>query len=97
MQRGIRVTDRAFTLWAAANGLAYARLGLVVGRKHGSAVARNRLKRILREAFRLSREELPTGLDLVIKPRVGVLRTMHDARAALRRAVPRAAVLLRSG
>lgn len=97
MKTGVRVTDRAITLWAAANGLPHARFGLVVARRHGPAVARNRLKRILREAFRLSREALPPGIDLVVAPRVGALRTMHEAREALRRAAQRAAALLRSG
>ena len=51
-----------------ANGLAYSRLGLSVGRIVGNAVVRNRWKRIIREAFRLSREELPKGLDIVVRP-----------------------------
>lgn len=45
------------------------RLGITVTKKFGGAVERNRFKRIVREAFRLSRLLLPPGLDLVIKPR----------------------------
>lgn len=45
------------------------RLGLVVSRKCGKAVARNRWKRALREAFRLVQHELPGQLDLVVLPR----------------------------
>ena len=44
-------------------------MGLVVSRKVGPAVARNRFKRLLREAFRLHLGELPEGLDLVVIPR----------------------------
>jgi ribonuclease P protein component len=41
------------------------RLGVTVSRKVGSAVVRNRIKRLIREAFRLQRHQLPSGLDLV--------------------------------
>lgn len=41
------------------------RFGVVASRRLGGAVARNRAKRLLREAFRLQRHRLPPGLDLV--------------------------------
>ena len=43
------------------------RLGIVVTRKYGSAVERNRIKRKIREAFRKTAHRLP-AVDLVIKP-----------------------------
>lgn len=46
-----------------------ARLGLVVSRKCGNAIVRNRWKRTLREAFRMTRHELPQQMDLVVIPR----------------------------
>lgn len=45
------------------------RLGVSVSKDHGGAVRRNKLKRLLREAFRLERAALPRGLDLVLIPR----------------------------
>jgi len=45
------------------------RLGLVVSRKVGNAVVRNRWKRALRTAFRLVQHELPKNLDWVVLPR----------------------------
>ena len=51
------------------NGLGRLRLGLSVGRTAGGAVVRNRIKRRLREAFRLERAELPPGYDVVITVR----------------------------
>jgi len=44
------------------------RLGLVVSRKCGNAVVRNRWKRALREAFRLIQHDLPRNLDFVVLP-----------------------------
>lgn len=50
------------------NDLGHARLGLSVSRKVGPAVVRNRWKRLIREAFRLSYADLPPGLDLIAIP-----------------------------
>src|SRR5579875_847147 len=47
------------------------RLGLAVGRKVGGAVQRNRVKRVLREAFALESERLPAGSDAVVIARSG--------------------------
>ena len=56
-------------VYACPNGLPVTRLGLSVSRKVGSAVVRNRVKRLLREAFRTSAAALPPGLDLVVVAR----------------------------
>jgi ribonuclease P protein component len=45
------------------------RLGLSVSRDHGRAVRRNKIRRILREAFRLERPTLPGQYDVVLIPR----------------------------
>jgi ribonuclease P protein component len=51
------------------NGLEHTRLGLSVGRSiWKSAVKRNRVRRVFREAFRLSYPDLPRGVDIVMIP-----------------------------
>ena len=70
-RRRASASDRYLLVFGCPNGLADARLGLSVSRKVGGAIVRNRWKRLIREAFRLSRPELPKGLDLVVIPRRG--------------------------
>ncbi len=48
------------------NGLGITRLGLTVSRKTGNAVKRNRVKRLIREFFRLNDTYFPQGYDIVI-------------------------------
>lgn len=58
-----------FVARALPNGLERSRLGLSVGRRVGNAVRRNRIKRLLREAWRLNRDLLGTPCDVVFVPR----------------------------
>ena len=54
------------TVYALPNNLGHPRLGMSVSRKVGTAVRRNRIRRLLRESFRLMQHDLPRGYDLVI-------------------------------
>lgn len=65
------VADSSIIVFGHPNDLAYPRLGLSVSRRVGGAVVRNRWKRLLREAFRLSRSRLPDAIDLIVVPRAG--------------------------
>jgi ribonuclease P protein component len=70
---GRRVGTRHFTLLVAAQAQAGgpSRLGLVVARKVGNAVCRNRVKRLCRECFRLWPGLVPAGVDLIVIARPG--------------------------
>lgn len=68
-KRGQRARGDQLIVVAVANGLDFPRLGLSVGRViWRDAVPRNRVRRLFREAFRLTRHELPGGFDFILIP-----------------------------
>lgn len=65
----IRSSDRLLTILASISAEPYPRLGLAISKKHVKrAVDRNRIKRIVRESFRLHQHQLP-GVDFVVMAR----------------------------
>lgn len=84
-ERRCSVSDNWLIVYACDNDLSYLRLGLSVSRKMGGAVQRNRLRRLYREAFRLTRHEMPVGLDLILIPR----RPEPPSLAELKQSLPR--------
>lgn len=62
------------------------RLGITASSRYGSAPERSRFKRLIREAFRLSRDLLPAGLEIVVIPRkLAKNATLADIRTELLR------------
>jgi ribonuclease P protein component len=77
--RRLRVVDDNFAVNALPNTLGHARLGLSIGAKAvGNSVARNRVKRQVRESFRRAAADLG-GIDVVVGARNGA-RTAHNAQ-----------------
>ena len=64
-----RRSNTYFTIFCRTNQLSHSRYGFSIKRALGSAVARNRMRRRVREIVRLHRQELPAGWDIVIHPK----------------------------
>ena len=64
-RKGEKLESRSFFLYASENLLDKTRLGLIVSRKVGNSVKRNRVKRILREAFKNCFLVLNNEIDLL--------------------------------
>ena len=68
-RRGSSAANRYLVLYCRRNGQACNRVGLTVSAKLGHAVARNRLRRRLREIYRLQEHRFCRGSDLVVVAR----------------------------
>lgn len=68
-RQGRRRVGRLMVMWLRSGENASLRLAVVSSRKVGNAVARNRARRRLREAFRINRHRLEADLDLVLVAR----------------------------
>ncbi|WP_076714040.1 ribonuclease P protein component [Motiliproteus sp. MSK22-1] len=68
----VKVSDKHLLILARPNQLSHPRVGLVIAKKHiRLAVHRNRVKRVIRESFRLTSSRLP-NLDIVVLARKGM-------------------------
>lgn len=84
-REGRRVSDRDLTIVMARRGDdGPARLGIAVGRRYGCAAERNRIKRLIREAFRRLRHDLLPDSDWVVLPRPGRRPTAAQVEDSLR-------------
>lgn len=81
-KKGKRVSCDWLCVHFFPNNMPYSRIGITAGKKLGNAVTRNRVKRIIRAAYRLSEEKLPIGFDVVFVGRNGIAdRSSCDVQA----------------
>jgi len=74
-----RLTDDLFVVQCVKNEKREARLGMAVGlRAAGNAVGRNRLRRLIRESFRMHRQEMP-AVDVLVTARAAAAKAGNRA------------------
>ena len=83
---GIRKSAGPITVYALPNEVGRPRLGMAISRRVGGAVTRNRMRRRMREAFRLQQHDLGPGYDLVISARPHELLTLAEYQHLLAKA-----------
>jgi len=78
-KNGARLYSESFQVLVLANDKDTRRFGITVGKRIGNSVKRNRIKRLLREFFRLHKDSLPAGRDIVVTVRKDVsARSLHE-------------------
>jgi len=68
---GAVASDSVLVIHGVRGKVAWTRIGLSVSKRVGNSPIRNRWKRLIREAFRRRKSELPIGIDIVVRPKRG--------------------------
>ena len=96
--RGKTAADSRLALYVRRNGQKSNRLGLTVSTKVGCAVVRNRVRRRLREIYRLNEEALAPGCDVVVVARVRAASSgYHELEQSFLKLADKLALLKKGG
>jgi ribonuclease P protein component len=71
MKLGRKLQSKHFLLFLRDNETGFQRFGMVIKREIGPATYRNRIKRYLREFFRLHKHQIRESLDIIILSKKG--------------------------
>ncbi len=66
MKSGKWYTSECLTVYILENNVNNNRVGVAVGKKAGKSVVRNRIKRLIRESYRLNEYAINQGFDIII-------------------------------
>lgn len=87
-KQGVRGYSENFTIIVSRNHSGAKRLGITVTKKVGNAVQRNRIKRLLREFFRLNKSDIADSQDIVIIVKGNIAKlNYHDVSRQLERLI----------
>lgn len=75
--------DPVLVIHALPNQLTISRIGISISKKVGSAPVRNHWKRLIREAFRRQRADIPVGMDFIVRPRAGAVADGEEIKRSL--------------
>ncbi|MGN0613598.1 MAG: ribonuclease P protein component [Porcipelethomonas sp.] len=77
-KKGKCIVSRSIVIYVRKNNKPYNNLGITAGKKVGNAVARNRAKRVIRQAYMENEINMPLGIDIIIVARAMAAKIKSD-------------------
>ena len=95
--KGTSSSDKNIVVYFLPNRQRKNRLGITVSKKTGTAVLRNRIKRLIKESYRLNEESIKTGYDIVIVARRNIINASYrDIAASLVKLTDKLGILVKT-